>query len=478
MNDCEGFQQRLAETLDALYPSLEQTLIRLISFPTVKGTPAPGQPFGRDLAEALDFCLRLAASWGFSVYNVDGYCGVIDWPGENSALAQQAGVGVLGHIDVVPAAAADWRHSPWQARVEDGNLYGRGATDDKGPTLACLFAMKALADMGLRPPQTVRLIIGLDEENGFRCIQHYLQDYPPPKMGFVPDARFPLVCGEKGIIHWRFTARWQDSAGPQPRLLSADGGEASNIIPAKARARFVSGPHVRETLAALIGRHPQKDRFSLAEAGGETVLTAFGKAAHASMPERGVNAIALLFSLLASGDFAPAGASRFLATAARLYADDKYGATLGIQDGDSECTLTASPTLLHMDGGGASVTTDCRFPVRQRSGFYKKKLQQLAEAEALEIEDFAAKEPMYTSEDSPLAQTLLSIYRRHTGDDSPGLIIGGGTFARAIDNFLAFGPESPHTDFRVHQNDEYIPCAVLRQLSLIYGEAIWELANL
>ena len=478
MNDCDLFRKRLPETVDMLYPSLEQALIRLIAFPTLENPPAPGQPFGRPLAEALDYCLQLAAAWGFAVYNIDGYCGVIDWPRENSSLSQQAGVGVLGHIDVVPAATADWRYHPWQAVIHEGNLYGRGATDDKGPTLACLFAMKALADMGLRPPQTIRLIIGLDEENGFRCIQRYLQDYPPPKMGFVPDARFPLVCGEKGIIHWRFTAHWPDNHAAKPRLLSVDGGEASNIIPAKAQARFVSSPHTQEMLAAAVNAHGLKDRFSLTEDGQETILTAFGQAAHASLPERGINAVALLLSALATVDFSPSGAKQFITKAARLYADDKYGASLGIQDGDSICPLTAAPTLLHIDGDGASITTDCRFPVSQNSQHYWLKLQQIAKTELMDIQDFAAKEPMYVSEDAPLAQTLLAIYRRHTGDDSPALIIGGGTFARTMENFLAFGPESCRTDFHVHQNDEFIPCALLRQLSLIYGEAIWELANL
>lgn len=68
-------------------------------------------------------------------------------------------VGILCHVDVVPAGS-DWQHPPFGGVVEDGKLFGRGAIDDKGPTMAAWLAMKMVKDAGVQLDRRVRLIIG------------------------------------------------------------------------------------------------------------------------------------------------------------------------------------------------------------------------------------------------------------------------------------------------------------------------------
>ena len=56
-------------------------------------------------------------------------------------------IGVLGHMDVVPAGDG-WNTDPFEGVIADGRITGRGVLDDKGPVIAALYAMKALKDSG------------------------------------------------------------------------------------------------------------------------------------------------------------------------------------------------------------------------------------------------------------------------------------------------------------------------------------------
>src|SRR5699024_11049830 len=65
--------------------------------------------------------------------------------------------GVLGHVDVVPVGDLNnWDSDPFELTEKDGKLYGRGTTDDKGPLLASMYALKAILDEGYKLNQRVR----------------------------------------------------------------------------------------------------------------------------------------------------------------------------------------------------------------------------------------------------------------------------------------------------------------------------------
>ena len=89
---------------------------------------------------------------------------------------------VIGHLDVVPAGNG-WSRDPYGGEIEDGRIYGRGTLDDKGPVISCLFAMKSLKDAGFVPKSTIRLILGLDEESGWKGIRYYFEKKSVPTWG-------------------------------------------------------------------------------------------------------------------------------------------------------------------------------------------------------------------------------------------------------------------------------------------------------
>ena len=105
-------------------------------------------------------------------------------------------VGIAGHLDIVPAGG-DWTHDPFTLTRDGDYVYGRGTTDDKGPILEALYAMKLLRDSGVKLNKRVRLIMGCNEETGSKCMEHYNEVAEELSCGFTPDASYPCIHGEK-----------------------------------------------------------------------------------------------------------------------------------------------------------------------------------------------------------------------------------------------------------------------------------------
>lgn len=462
-------KQKLDMALDGYYAQLERDLLGLLAIPSVRGAAEPGAPFGRPIADALHYALAVAASLGFEVEDVDGYVGIVDWPG---AEAEQ--VGILAHLDVVPAPAEEWQYPPFAPQIVEGRIYGRGTIDDKGPGMAALYAMAALRDQGLQLNKTVRLLLGCDEESGMSCMKHYLTRYPQPSCGFTPDGHFPLIIGEKGLFHADFTASWPDAGERKGlRLLSAEAGAANNIIPSSARAvlEFVGddGPG-----SLLIKEQPG---ISLSQEGSRLIIIAEGEPAHGSRPEQGVNALSRLLAALAPLPFAPAGAKDFLLTLSQLFRDDCHGETLGLAASDSLGRLTCAPTMLRLDGQGGRLSFDLRFLFDHDMQYYIDKLSAIGAAYGWRLENAGGFEPLYMEESQPLPQKLMQVYREYSGDGSPARVMGVGTYAKTMNNFLAFGPELDSEPNLIHQANESIAQWQLLELAKIYARAIYELAK-
>ncbi|MBR5429096.1 MAG: Sapep family Mn(2+)-dependent dipeptidase [Firmicutes bacterium] len=442
--------------------ALERDLLELVSCPSVEGPAEPGAPFGPGVAQALDCGLRICRKLGLEAHDVDGYCGYADLQG---AEAEQ--VGVLAHLDVVPARAEDWTYPPFAPVVADGYIYGRGVLDDKGPLLAALYGLKALTELGFKPRKTVRVIMGCNEETGMLCMEHYLSKFAPPSCGFTPDASWPLIIGEKGILQYTLVKKWPPQPVSGPTLLSLDSGLATNVVPAQAEARL------RDVV--LLDELPEG--ISAATAGRETLVRASGRAAHGSTPEFGDNALTKLLRFLDGLEFGPAPARDFVAAAARLFADDCYGSGLGLDGEDSHSRTTHAPTVCHIGAGEASVRCDMRFLLSRSSEYYLPLIRQAAAGAGLELGEYSLHEPLWLGEDHPLIGQLLDSYRQVTGDQREPLVIGGGTYAKMFPNFLAFGPEDPDEPSQAHQADERVHRSKLVEAARIYARALYALAK-
>ena len=150
----------------------EEALDKLISFLKINSiydekTISEDAPFGKGVKEALDYIASLALENGFNVDYCDHYCTEISY-GEGKLLD------IYAHADVVPVSA-DWVHSPFEPVIENGKLYARGSSDDKGPAIAAFYALKMLKDIDLIKGYKVRIVIGGDEERGSGSLEEYFQ---------------------------------------------------------------------------------------------------------------------------------------------------------------------------------------------------------------------------------------------------------------------------------------------------------------
>ena len=395
-------------------------------------------PYGTGPARALDYVLELCARLGIRTENRENK---VAWAeiGQGEEI-----VGVLGHLDVVPAGEG-WTHDP-KGEVSGGRLYGRGAADDKGPTLAALFAMKDLQDSGVPLKRRVRLIFGQCEETGgWEDMAYYAAHEPLPVYGFTPDADFPAIYGEKGILNFEPSLPLAASG-----LLSAEGGDAGNMVPGWAKAAV-----------------PTPD--------GPRAYAAQGLPAHASTPEKGRNAISALMEQLEK-DGIPSPLVDFYQ---RHIAFDLTGEKLGCGFSDPQSgSLTLNAGLLRTEGDRVVLTLDIRSPVTVESGRVQAAIETACAPYGIAVRCTEDTKPIYMDKNGRVITAMLEVYRAVTGDLSEPTVIGGGTYARAMPGIVAFGPMRPGRECTEHQQDEYILLEDLFTAEEIYRQTMEKLANL
>ncbi len=393
-------------------------------------------PFGKGAYDCLNHFLALAEKLGFETHNYDGYVGEVVF-GHGDPFA------ILCHLDVVPAGDG-WTKPPFGGVVEDGKIWGRGAMDDKGPAICVLYAMKALKDRGFIPNRTVKLIVGCNEESGWGCIEYYKRNQPLPKDGFSPDADFPVIYAEKGILHVRLHYPVQTAP-----FFFLEGGTSANMVCdiCEATPRSVSVKRAKACNLEIRGKK----------------LLSHGVSAHGSTPEMGQNAILPMLEYFAVRN----------ETAAKIVAD-LFEDLHGLRElSDETGALTLSPNLIKYRKGEIQIVCDIRYPATFSVETIYGKLNEFG----VKYETIHHQEPLFHEKDSPLIQKLLSVYEECTGKTAEPIAIGGGTYARALKNGVAFGPEMEGDEPVIHRPDEYITLERVELLLDMYEKAIEKLTK-
>ena len=133
--------------------------------------------------------------------------------------------------------------------------------------------------------------------------------------------------------------------------------------------------------------------------------------------------------------------------------------------------------MIDMDRSSAKLTINIRYPITKKSEDIYAGMDDVCSRYDLGIIKRAEREPLYKAPDSPMVAELLTAYREITGDgETEPLVIGGGTYARLFDDFVAFGAKFPGGADVEHQKDEYVALDDLKKMTVIYAEAIRRLA--
>ena len=443
------------QILNAQFDELVTSLQKVVSFNTEKGSPENGAPFGKEVKACLDYTLGLASAFGLKTYNCDGYAGHADFKGRTDEV-----LGILGHLDVVPSKAEEWLYPPYAGEIHDGKLYGRGTMDDKGPMIACLYAVKALKDAGFAPKKTIRLIFGCDEESGMQCVEHYFSKMPFPTVSFSPDGDFPVINREKGIYQFNVVC------GKLPKGVTITAGERANVVPSLCTVTATS-----QALKVTVGE--LQGEITIEQTRNGYVFTSLGKSAHGSTPDEGVNATHVMLKILSS-NFPDNATLRFLAEKVI----DTTGKAWGIDLCDKESgKLTCNLGVLRTAADGTlTATVDIRFPVTYNCKQMYELLRANTPAE-FTVCEWHISEPLHVPSDSKLVTTLMNVYNKEMNVNLEPLAIGGGTYSRCLPNCVAFGPLFPKEEQTIHMPNECVDLVNLRKMAELYLEAIYQLAK-
>ena len=452
---------KLNAIIESMHDEMIDTLQKWIRVPSVKGEAAPGAPFGREVRSMLDMALADCEQMGFKTQNFDGYIAHADL-GEGS---DEDALAILAHLDVVPEGDG-WKYPPYGAVIENGRMYGRGTSDDKGPAVAALYAMKAVKDAGIPLRRKVRLILGCDEESGWEDIAHYNKVATMPRMGFSPDASYPIINIEKGICRLELHGVLSNEG---LQVIAFNNGERPNVIPGRASALVAGDATTVAQAEAAAKKLDIPAEVQLTDKGVSITVT--GISGHAAYPETARNAngemLLLLRELGVQGDLC--------LLADKIGLDYKgEGLEISVSDGISGY-LTCNLGIIRAGEGGVYATLDIRYPVMTNPDMIIKNVS--ASLPGMRVEAMEVKEPHHVPAGSELVQNLLDAYHEVTGYERKCLYTGGGTYARSLQEGVAFGASFPQDEDLAHQANEYADIEGLYKNIKIFALAIVKLAG-
>lgn len=462
---------KINNIIDSLKDDMIKSTQELVKIKSVEGEPKEGKPYGEGPYKALDKALNICKDLGFKTKNLDGYIGYAEY-GEGEDY-----VAVLGHLDVVPTGDG-WKYDPYAGEIHDGKIHGRGTMDDKGPTLAALYGLKAIKEAKIPLSKRVRIIFGTNEETGSNELPHYLEKEKPPIYGFTPDAEYPIIFAEKGILQCNLVKKLEVKGKRDTTIEYIKGGDRPNIVCDYCEAGIKTFDYDVIERSVKFFRDKTGYDLSLEEKNGLIIVKSKGKAAHGSTPELGENAITHLFKFLGELPVGYSDILSFIRFFNKNIGEETNGESFGLKLSDKESgDLSFNVGSISMDKDKVSMAIDIRFPVTYTLDYVRGLLNKKIEDVGIGIENPSTENPLYFNKDHKLIKSLQKVYREQTGKKAELLAIGGGTYAKGMPNTVAFGPIFPGEPDLIHKPNEYIKIDELVLNSKIYAHAICELAK-
>lgn len=438
------------------FHEMVEDLQNLIRIPTLydEASHSAAMPYGKNLDAGLAYMKQLAARDGFEVREYDGHALAII--GNNNTER----VDVVSHLDVVEPGIG-WNDDPFSGKIEDGKLYGRGTQDMKSSLILTYYALKIIKDYDIQLTKSLRVVTGCDEERSMQDIEHYISVAGEPSFAFTPDGYFPLSIGEKGALMWRLKGNTKTC------IYSLNGGVQCNVIAPIATA-LVKSSKVAE-FAAMFKKLNLGG--SLQQQGNMIEIKVEGVAAHASTPEKGINAIIAICNLIEQVTH-----DKFAKKIVEVFSDGNgIGANIDC-DLPPMGKLTLNLGILKVTDGEVYGEIDCRYPFGIDSESLTRLIGEVCAPLAISL-DYDAR-PIMNDIDSSNIKILLNTYREMTGDtETQPFISGGVTYSKVIQNCVAFGPHRPGQHSLAHQANEYIELDSLMPLLELYTQSMIELAS-
>lgn len=450
-------------------------LQRLISIPSVSNDVD-------GCKKALKTLLYLAKSMGFKTNLLaKDRVGTIEL---NCSKTKAETIGILTHIDVVdPGNIKKWNTDPFKSVRKDGFIFGRGAIDDKGPLISCLYAMYALKNSETEFNKNIKMVIGTCEEDTWDDMDEYTKNYPLPDFGFTPDGEFPITNIEKGYADVRLSFENSEKADGDFEVISLDGGSAVNTVPDLATATiFGNKVEFIRIYKKFLNKSTAKNWLSYEIKDEKIIVTATGLSCHSSMPSQGKNAITRLMKFLYMLPLKNKGIANLAEFVKLSFGKEIYGKTLGFPqkskwlNGEFVDKTTSLPVLLKLDGTKLDLCVNLRIS----PGISKKKIEQIFNSwqkkykYTYHFENY--QDPLFVKRDEPFLKILSQSYSSVEKTRRLFSLAYGTSYAKAIEHHVAFGPLFYNEVDTSHQANERIAVESLMKATSIYTKALYEMA--
>lgn len=469
----------IEENKESMIASLQE-LVKIKSVQEEKCMTEEGiiLPFGRGVEDAYQKTLSMGREFGFEVADFEHYGGHIEFSSEDSKAET---FGIAAHLDVVPEGDGWTEHEPYSADIDGNYMYGRGTTDDKGPLVACLYAMKALKECGIKPKKNIRLILGLDEEIGQIGMDYYLDKAGMPDFGITPDGDFPVINGEMGIIVLSLAEKLPRKMNKgELTLRKLQSGTLPNIVPKTARAVIASDNKTDyDRIKKIAASYVKESGYEVhvRKTGSSLTIETVGISAHGAKPWDGLNATSIMMELLGRIKFAQDEINDFIKFYNEHIGFNLYGDNIGCGFSDEPSgKLIFNVGTAEVNEELASVVINIRYPVTTKGTDVIAGIENMLDGTKIGFIKHIDEKPIYIEEDDEFVTKLMEAYVEETGDsDNKPIVIGGGTYAKKLERTLAFGALFPGEEDRMHQADERINLESFVKYAKIYAKAIYKL---
>ena len=496
--------------IDSMKDEMLEDVKTLVRIDSEKGDAAGDKPFGEGPAKALKAASGMMKKYGLRITNYDNYVVAGDFGPADKELD------ILAHLDVVPVSK-DWTVTqPFEPLIRDGKIYGRGTSDDKGPAVAALYAIRAIHDLHIPLKKGVRLILGSDEECGSADLEYYYSKEKEAPCTFSPDANWPVINIEKARLALPFHAEFnlketenKEKAGAD--IVSITAGTKVNVVPGSASAQ-VAGisfedlqkyaqkaaettkavytlsegcepaandqPETNDQLAAN-NQPAVNGQPGIKSASAVWKIDVKGQTAHASTPEKGNNALTALLTLLSCLPLKDTRANKTIRGISQLFAHGVTdGSSQGIAMSDEKSgSVTITLNMLSFDGHTLTGAYDCRAPLCATDENLTEVLREHLRENGLTMDKGKMTPAHHVPADTPFVKTLLETYEEYTGKPGRALYTGGGTYVHELKRGVAFGCESEDVDNHMHGDDEFMVVDMITLSAKIFAAAILKICG-
>lgn len=361
-------------------------------------------------------------------------------------------VGLFAHADVVPVDDKWTVTSPFEPKIVDGELYARGALDDKSAIIISLYALKIIKELNIPFNSSLLCFAGANEETSMNDIISYTNTHTPPDFSLVLDAGFPVYYGDKGML-WLLLTKHDTFE----ELIDINGGSAYNIILGEATATV-------KYSSKLFTELSQNESIKVSKGDNAIKIYAKGISSHGAVPYGSINAGGIILeALLNAKSFSQCDKEKLSFITKLLTTYD--GETLGIKSYDEIYRdTTATNGIIKIENGKLVFSLDIRYGSTFTPNSLVSHLKDLFEKENISFEVAKSGEPNHTDINNPHIMACIKAYRDYTGDcEAAPKINAGGTYLLFLPSSVEVGTTTKYNSCNLpqghggaHQPNEHI----------------------